>query len=245
MSEREEPVAPPRTLSIAGGLVPKVERLIAKSSVHGDPAFYDPTLFEWTAKLESAHPAIRAELDALLLSRQPIPGFEEISHDQTKLTDDKRWQTYFLLGYGVPFEDNITACPQTWAALQYVPGLVTAFFSILAPGKSIPLHRGPYKGVLRYHLGMKVPPRGDIDITVGNETRGWEDGKSLVFDDTYLHKARNLSGEERVVLFVDFERPLRAPLSWINRGVLKLIARSGFVQEAKSNYEEWRRANTA
>ena len=238
-----QPVAPPRTLAIAGGLVPRIEALIGRNSLHGDPAFYDPASFAWTHKLEAAFPAIRAELDALLGSGAAIPGFEEISHDQTKLTDDKRWQTYFFLGYGLPFEENIAACPQTWAALQNVPGLVTAFFSILAPGKQIPLHRGPYKGVLRYHLGVVVPEGETIDITVDGETRGWAEGKSLIFDDTYYHSARNLTDRPRVVLFVDFERPLKRPLSWVNKGVLKIIARSGFVQEAKVNYDNWRRSN--
>ena len=32
-------------------------------------------------------------------------------------------------------------------------------FSILAPGKRIPPHDGPYKGVLRYHLGLDGPGR--------------------------------------------------------------------------------------
>jgi len=35
----------------------------------------------------------------------------------------------------------------------------TAFFSILAPGKHLPAHRGPYKGVMRYHLGLLIPSR--------------------------------------------------------------------------------------
>ncbi len=180
-------------------------------------------------------------VDALLASRQPIPGFEQISHDKTKLTDDRRWQTYCLLGYGLPFEDNTASSPNTWQALRNVPGLVTAFFSILAPGKSIPLHRGRYKGVLGNYLGVNIPPNSGVDITVAEEAHCWCEGASLVCDDSYLHKTHNFSADERVVAFVDFERPMRAPISWINRGVLKLIARSGYVQEAKGNYEEWRR----
>ena len=38
-----------------------------------------------------------------------------------------------------------------------------AFFSILAPGKHIPEHRGSLKGVIRYHLALKVPePRHSL-----------------------------------------------------------------------------------
>jgi aspartyl/asparaginyl beta-hydroxylase (cupin superfamily) len=35
--------------------------------------------------------------------------------------------------------------------------LFQAFFSILDGGKSIPRHAAPYRGYLRYHLGLKVP----------------------------------------------------------------------------------------
>ena len=33
----------------------------------------------------------------------------------------------------------------------------SAFFSILAPGKHIPKHYGKHKGIIRYHLALKVP----------------------------------------------------------------------------------------
>ena len=56
---------------------------------------------------------------------------------------------------------------------------------MLSPGKHIPAHRGPYKGVLRYHLGLKIPePREGCRIRVGEEVRHWEEGASLLFDDT-------------------------------------------------------------
>jgi beta-hydroxylase len=235
---------PPRTLSLAGGLMPAIERLVGRLSKVGDRPFFDPATFRWVRGVEASYPAIRDEVDRLFDEDEPIPGFEEISRDQIKLSSDRRWKTFFLLGYGERFDDNIRHCPATWAVLQRIPGLTTAFFSILEPGKVLPSHRGPYKGVLRYHLGVIVPARAELcSIEVADERRSWAEGQSLIFDDTFLHSARNDSKERRVVLFVDFARPLRFPASLINRAILKLIARSGYIQEAKGNYARWRAAH--
>src|SRR4051812_31569052 len=35
--------------------------------------------------------------------------------------------------------------------------MTTAMFSVLLPHKHIPPHRGPWKGVLRYHLALRTP----------------------------------------------------------------------------------------
>ena len=96
--------------------------------------------------------------------------------------------------------------------------MTTAMFSILSPRKHILDHRGPYKGVLRYHLGLIVPQRrAACRIRVGEDVRHWEQGKSMVFDDTYNHEVWNDTDETRVVLFVDVLRPLPFPESQINR----------------------------
>jgi beta-hydroxylase len=114
-------------------------------------------------------------------------------------------------------------------------------FSILAPGKRIPPHDGPYKGVLRYHLGLAVPdgPVDRVGIRVGDETRGWSEGGSLVFDDTYEHAAWNDTEQTRVVLFLDVVRPLRQPMRTINAGIIKAIGWSPFIQDAKRRHRAW------
>ena len=94
--------------------------------------------------------------------------------------------------------------------------------------------------MLRYHLGLLVPHAAHTcAIDVAGETRHWEAGKSLIFDDSYIHSAWNLSDEVRVVLFVDFARPLVFPANLVTRLFLMLIARSGYVQDAKLNYRKW------
>jgi hypothetical protein len=68
----------------------------------------------------------------------------------------------------------------------------TAMFSILQPGKHLPPHRGPYKGLLRVHLGIDVPVAADASwIEVGGTRLHWQEGKIVVFDDTFVHHAAN------------------------------------------------------
>lgn len=236
----------PRTLGLAGGLVPAVERLVGRLSRVGDRPFFPARAFPWIENIEAFYPAIRGEVLDLIDRDAPIPGFEQISTDQVKLSNDRRWKTFLFLGYGVRFEENIARCPATWAALRHIPGLTTAFFSVLEPGKRLPPHRGPYKGVLRYHLGVLIPEHAEAcGIEVAGELRHWRPGHSLIFDDTFIHSAWNDSTERRIVLFVDFARPLRFPANLVNRVILKLIARSGYVQEAKLNYRQWRETAAA
>ena len=98
----------------------------------------------------------------------------------------------------------------------------------------------PYKGVLRYHLGIIVPKDAEAcRIRVGDDFRHWQEGKSLIFDDTFNHEVWNDTDETRVVLFVDVLRPLPEPYATINRWIVKAIGWSPFVLDAKRNQEAW------
>jgi aspartyl/asparaginyl beta-hydroxylase (cupin superfamily) len=102
--------------------------------------------------------------------------------------------------------------------------------------------RGPYKGVLRYHLGLIVPEDAEsCRIRVGEDICHWEEGKSMVFDDTFNHEVWNDTDDTRVVLFVDVMRPLPFPESLINRLIVKAIGLSPFVLDAKRNQQAWER----
>lgn len=139
-----------------------------------------------------------------------------------------------LMGYGIRSRRNLALCPATAQALQEIPGLRTAFFSIPEPGKRLPPHRGPYNGVLRLHLGLVVPaPHERCWIRVGAETRHWEPGEVLVFDDALDHEVHNDTEGVRVVLFGDFVRPCRWPIDWLNRLVLLAARFSPLVQGAR------------
>jgi len=118
------------------------------------------------------------------------------------------WQTFGLYAFGHRRPANCAACPRTTRVLEQIPGLVMAGFSRLAPGTHITPHRG-YDGwaqyVLRCHLGLIVNER--CALRVGDETRRWEVGKTLVFCDATEHEAWNFGAEDRVVLLLDVRNP--------------------------------------
>lgn len=198
--------------------------------------------FPWIKQLESGFPVIRKELDSVLEYRDDLPNFQDISTDQVQLTDDDKWKTYFFFGYGFKSEANCARCPETTRLLEQVPGLTTAFFSILSPHKHIPPHRGPWRGVIRYHLALMIPePADQCGISVGGQVAHWTEGKSLVFDDGYEHSAWNDTDGVRVVLFMDVLRPLRGPGRWANQALIKAIAFSPFVRDGKARHLDWER----
>ena len=222
------------------GFVAFAERLKLKYSSVGNPAVYDNAVFPWVVEIEREWRAIRAELDRVLLRKDELPGFHEIATDVATITRDRGWKTFFLVGFGVRSARNIRQCPETWRIVQKIPGLKTAMFSILEPGKHLPAHRGPYNGVLRLHLGLRVPgPPDKVAIRVGSEICHWEEGRAIIFDDAYEHEAWNRSGEVRVVLFVDFVKPLRFPARFVNWLLISLAIFTPFIRESHGNQRAW------
>ncbi len=221
-------------------LIKRIERILIRYSLVPDTPFLAPSEFSWVRTLEAGWKLMRAEVDRLLEAPERIPNFQDISRDQYNISRDDKWKSYFLYGYGYKMENNCRACPETTRILESIPGMFTAFFSVLAPGKHIPLHRGPYRGLLRCHLALIVPePRQDCWIEVGGETSTWEEGRCIVFDDTYRHRVENNTGGRRVVLFIDIKRPLGFPGSLLNRVVLFLIRLSPYIQDARRNQRAW------
>jgi aspartyl/asparaginyl beta-hydroxylase (cupin superfamily) len=219
-----------------------VERLNLRFSKVGNPCVYDNALFPWVAEIEREWPLIRAELDRLLVRKADLPSFHEIAPDVATISRDTGWKTFLLTGYGLHSEQNVKLCPETWRVVQKIPGLITAMFSIFEPDKYLKPHRGPYNGVLRLHLGLLVPePRDQVAIRVGNDVCHWEEGRALIFDDAYEHEAWNRTARPRVVLFVDFVKPLRFPANLINWLVLHLAVFTPYIREGLENHRSWER----
>jgi len=228
--------------SVAAGLwlIKHIERALIRFSNVPDTPFTAPASFPWIPGLESHWREVRAELEQVLKRPEILPNFQDISKDQVNITQDDRWKTFFLYGYGYRMDKNCALCPETTKLVESIPGMYTAFFSVLSPGKRIPLHRGPYKGLLRCHLGLIVPgPQEKCWIEVGGEVGHWEEGKCIVFDDTYKHQVHNDTPHTRVVLFLDIVRPMRFPGSWLNRAVLSIIRQSPFIRDAVKNQIAW------
>jgi beta-hydroxylase len=228
------------TIAIGERILAPIERFIGRRSLVGDATFFPLERFDWVERVERSWDVIREEAEGLLEHHADLANFQDISKDQIEITDDDRWKTFFLYGYGFEAKLGVEMCPRTAALMREIPGMTTAMFSILSPRKHILDHRGPYKGVLRYHLGLIVPEDAEAcRIRVGDDIRHWEAGKSMIFDDTFNHEVWNDTDETRVVLFVDVLRPLPFPESAINRAIVKAIGYSPFVLDAKRNQEAW------
>jgi len=215
----------------------KFEEMIREHE--GRKPFFDTASFPWAEEVEAMWPDIRREADCVLGALDYLPGFEELQFEQRDLSQDKRWKVFPLHVYGRIPRDSERRCPQTVRALRKIPGMLGAMFSVLQPGKELPPHRGAYAGVLRYHLGVKVPHPDQCGICVDGEEAQWLEGKSLVFDDSYMHHAWNRSGEDRVVLFVDFLRPLAPKLNAMNQSLVSLLGKSQFMDQAAVHWTEW------
>ena len=221
-------------------VVALVERLNLKLSKVGNPPIYSNAVFPWTRDVEREWRAIRAELDRVLTRKDDLPGFHELATDVSAISQDRGWKTFLLAGYGFKSDANIGLCPETWRICQKIPGLITVMFSILEPGKHLPPHRGPYNGVLRLHLGLIVPePREALGIRVEQDVYRWKEGEAVIFDDAYEHEAWNRTTHTRVVLFVDFRKPLRFPASFLNWLLLQLAVFTPFIREGMDNQKAW------
>lgn len=220
--------------SLAKKLRIGIEKLIHN---YEPEAVLDAREFPWAKRVESFYPEIRKEAEALLSDIDKIQNFNDVLPNQRALKQDAQWKSFFLYALKQEIKPHAIKCPQTVRAIEEIPGVINAFFSILRPGVEIPPHRGPYAGIMRYHLGVIIP-KGDVGIRVDKNLCRWEEGKSLFFDDSFEHEAWNRTDDIRVILFVDMERELPNPLSIFNKLLLNLFAHSKSAQEAKQSIQK-------
>jgi ornithine lipid ester-linked acyl 2-hydroxylase len=210
-----------------------------QSLIPNDPVL-DPSLFPFADDFRARWREVRAELDALLERRDELPRFQDISPDQYRISPDDRWRTVVFYGFGKRFELASRLCPVTASLLDAVPKIENAFFSILAPGKVVPLHQGVTKGMVRCHLGLKVPADASrCTMDVGPVRCSWREGELLFFDDTYPHGVHNDTNEERAVLLFDFERPMTRSGQAVSRALLAGLRRTAYFHDALANQKAW------
>jgi beta-hydroxylase len=141
----------------------------------------------------------------------------------------KGWKRFYLKWYGDPLPSARQLCPATVELLRSIPSVHGAMFALMAPRSQVGKHRDPFAGSLRYHLGLVTPNSDECRIFIDTEPYSWRDGRDLVFDETYVHHFENRTDQARIILFCDFERPIRNPLMravnrWAIANVLPLTA---------------------
>jgi hypothetical protein len=178
--------------------------------------FFEREEFPWASEIEAAASDIRDELLVLLHENAPFAPYVEDDPDRPPrdfhgLNDNRDWTALYLWKHGKFVPEVAERCPKTVRALEGVPlssigeRTPSVFFSRLEPGAHIPPHTGMLNSRLICQLPLIVPQ--GCWLRVGNETREWEEGKLLIFDDSIEHEAKNSSREMRIVLIFDIWRP--------------------------------------
>jgi aspartyl/asparaginyl beta-hydroxylase (cupin superfamily) len=183
--------------------------------------FHPRRLFPWIDELVAATDVITAELHQVMTAERselvPYVQYDEhVQMDQWRpLNNNPDWTAIHLLLRGVRVEANARHCPQTMVLLGRLPqpeiagASPNAMFSLLAPKTTIPPHVGINNARLVCHLPLVIPK--GCWFRVGAETRPWQLGEALVFDDTIEHEAENPSDELRIVFIVDVWHPDLSP----------------------------------
>lgn len=202
--------------------------------------FHDPQDFEMCRSLEDHYLVIREEYSAYiekLTNRKDwddtdtTPGLGDVGAREGALHDgglrkSGKWREVPLFTNGTLNRDYAALFPKTVSILQQhcrdATGLALCcggdvIFSVLTPGTVLRPHCGPSNSRLTCHLAIKVPRSLEqgCHLRVAVEPpRGWEEGRCLVFDDSFEHEviyAEAPSHEpypgERVVLLANFWHP--------------------------------------
>ncbi len=177
------------------------------------PAILDTArYFPQASQIVPAWQQIRSEALSNTGRLSSVPRFHELMSAQTSISanDGRDWRVFVLKAYGFDIRQNLDRCPATAELIARCPSILSASFSFLAPGKHIPPHRGPFRGIVRFHLGLSVPLGEDgkpgAILRVDDVEYRLGDGDCLLWDDTYSHEVLNATNEVRVALLLDVWR---------------------------------------
>jgi len=173
--------------------------------------------FPDAGKFADAWPALREEALAIATRLDAVPRFHEIMPAQMPISanDGKDWRVFVLKVYGMDVGKNLAACPSLAQLIAASPDILSATLSFLAPRKHIPRHRGPFRGILRFQLGLSVPVdvqgRPAAVLALNDQEYRIGNGEHLLWDDTYPHEVWNHSDEPRIALLLDVRRRYMPP----------------------------------
>jgi aspartate beta-hydroxylase len=208
-------------------------RKVYDARISGPPVLATTACFPAARGFVDAWPAIAAEARHVAMDILAVPRFHELMPEQACISthDDRDWRMFVLKAYRVPISGNLARCPVLTRLLATTPEVLSAAFSFLAPGKHVPPHRGPFRGVLRFHLMLSMPldhagmPASVLSIA-GHEHRLAE-GDCLLWDDTYPHEVANRGDRIRTALLLDVRRPgMPWDMALLSRLVVGLVGTS-------------------
>ncbi|XP_058178714.1 probable serine/threonine-protein kinase kinX [Anopheles ziemanni] len=132
-------------------------------------------------------------------------------NESENLRDRGDWKQFELFSRGSRLERNCARAPLTCRLIeQHLPAARSCKrgqvkFSVMLPGTHVWPHCGPTNCRIRAHLGLNVPD--GTHIRVAEKTRSWENGKWLIFDDSFEHEVWHNGTTTRLVLIIDLWHP--------------------------------------
>ncbi len=202
-----------------------VNKLFAKAA-GGDrrPRFFSTkTIFPEGLAFEKRFAEIQNEIHHLTENRV-LTRYQDIDAKRSaEVSND--WRLYYIYFLKKTNEQAKKDCPVILDIVQRIPHAINATIALLEPGVELAPHCGPYAGMLRYHLGIRIPKNNPPSIRVDKEWYTWQEGKSIVLDDVFEHEVVNKSDETRIILMIDFLRPMNKlyhqlnyfSMVWLNR----------------------------
>lgn len=176
------------------------------------PAILDAsTHFPNATKFAAVWQSIRDEALSVQLNR--VPRFHDIMPEQAEISanDGLDWRMFVLKAYDMTIPENLGKMPTLSRLLSECPEVKSAAVSFLAPRKHIPPHRGPFRGIMRFHLGLVIPKLADgrpaTIMMINHEEKRIADGECLLWDDTFEHEVMNSADQARIALLLDVWRP--------------------------------------
>lgn len=205
-------------------------RWIYDSRIIGPPVLDLDAHFPVGRRFAEAWRPIRDEAMAVAARLAEVPRFHEIMPEQTAISanDDRDWRMFIIKAYGVEVPENKARCPALAAIVATAPEVLSASISFMAPKKHIPAHRGPFRGVLRFYLGLSMPRLADgrpgAVLKVAEQEYRLREGEYMLWDDTYPHEAWNESDQFRAVLLLDVWRPgMPADMELFSRALISIV----------------------
>ncbi|XP_066036738.1 aspartyl/asparaginyl beta-hydroxylase-like isoform X2 [Chamaea fasciata] len=131
--------------------------------------------------------------------------------EDENLREKGDWSQFTLWQQGRKNENACKSVPKTCALLERFPEATGCRrgqikYSIMHPGTHVWPHTGPTNCRLRMHLGLVIPKEG-CRIRCAQENRDWEEGKVLIFDDSFEHEVWQDAQSYRLIFIVDVWHP--------------------------------------
>ncbi|XP_039922229.1 aspartyl/asparaginyl beta-hydroxylase isoform X3 [Hirundo rustica] len=131
--------------------------------------------------------------------------------EDENLREKGDWSQFTLWQQGRRNENACKSVPKTCALLERFPEATGCRrgqikYSVMHPGTHVWPHTGPTNCRLRMHLGLVIPKEG-CRIRCAQENRDWEEGKVLIFDDSFEHEVWQDAESYRLIFIVDVWHP--------------------------------------